>query len=108
MREVFLDSFENRKDMCEQFYINESELDGYNVIVAAYDTGDYSGDAFVLLEKDGKYFEVNGSHCSCYGLENQWGLEDTDSAALKIRADSKYSYGGFGMAKGVLKDHFGW
>ncbi|MCX6096816.1 MAG: hypothetical protein NT125_08960, partial [Candidatus Bipolaricaulota bacterium] len=38
---------------------------------------DYWGSAFVLLARDGRLYEVNGSHCSCFGLEGQWALEET-------------------------------
>jgi len=48
-----------------------------NILFASYGTGNYSGDAFVLFEKGGKLFEVDGSHCSCFGLENQWDPEET-------------------------------
>jgi len=47
-----------------------------NVLFAEYTYEDYEGYAFVLFEKDGKLYEVHGSHCSCYGLENQWEPEE--------------------------------
>ena len=43
-----------------------------NILFASYGQGGYEGDAWVLFEEDGKLFEVNGGHCSCYGLEGQW------------------------------------
>ena len=49
-----------------------------NVLFASYGEDNYSGDAFVLFERDGKLFEVNGSHCSCYGLEGQFEPEETN------------------------------
>lgn len=55
------------------------------IILAAYGGGSYEGDAFVLFERDGKLYEVNGSHCSCYGLEDQWTPEETSWAALAMR-----------------------
>lgn len=30
-------------------------------------------------------YEVNGSHCSCYGLEGQWEEEETTVEALAYR-----------------------
>lgn len=57
------------------------------IILAAYGGGSYNGDAFVLFERDGKLYEVNGSHCSCYGLEDQWKPEETSWAALAMRPD---------------------
>lgn len=107
--EVFIDGWYDLEGMLRDFKIGAGEVEGYNLIVAAYDTSDaYSGDAFVLLEKDGVYYEVNGGHCSCYGLEDQWNLEETAEEALKFRHDAEYSYGGFRIAKGALKQHFGW
>lgn len=50
----------------------------------------YSGDAYVLgYNKDlKKWFEVHGSHCSCYGLEDQWEEEyyDTEGQLLEVFA----------------------
>ena len=42
-------------------------------IIAAYHSEpDYEEDCWFLLRKDGEYFEAFGSHCSCYGYEEQW------------------------------------
>jgi hypothetical protein len=41
----------------------------------------------VIFEKDGKLWEVNGSHCSCYGLEGQWQPEETTWEAIAIHGD---------------------
>jgi len=56
-----------------------------NILFAAYGYANYSGDAFVLFEQNGKLYEVNGSHCSCYGLEDQWCTEETSLEALEFR-----------------------
>lgn len=61
------------------------------VIVADYEQGGYEGDAFVLFMRDGKLYEVHGSHCSCYGLEGQWEPEETTVGSLRHRlANSTY------------------
>ncbi len=60
---------------------------GYDVLLAYYSYEDYSGSAFVLLHKDGQLFEVNGSHCSCFGLEDQWEPEQTTVESLQHRLD---------------------
>ena len=62
-----------------------ADLEGAELIIAEYDYGNWEGSAFILYEKGGKLFEVNGSHCSCYGLEGQWNPEETSWAALKMR-----------------------
>lgn len=54
------------------FSITDKELEGVEILLASYTYEDYSGNAFVLFKRDEEYFEVNGSHCSCYGLEDQW------------------------------------
>ena len=62
-------------------------------MLASYTYENYSGDAFVLFRKNGKLYEVNGSHCSCYGLgeesiggsESQWQPEETTIESLKHR-----------------------
>lgn len=55
------------------------------ILFASYGTDNYSGDAFVLFEQDGKLYEVNGNHCSCMGLEGQWAPEETTLEALAHR-----------------------
>lgn len=59
------------------------------IIIASYTCGDYSGDAFVLYldRSDGKLYEVNGSHCSCFGLEGQWEPEEVSVDAMKHRIE---------------------
>lgn len=71
--------------MCRDFQVQPSVLDGANVLIASYTYEDYNGSAFVLFEKNGKLFEVNGSHCSCYGLEGQWEPEETTQQAVLLR-----------------------
>ena len=58
------------------------------IIVAAYEHEGYEGSAFVLFEREGKLFEAHGSHCSCYGLEDQWSPEETTPEALRMRLET--------------------
>lgn len=58
---------------------------GVEILLASYANECYSGSAFVLFRRDGSLFEVNGSHCSCYGLEGQWSPEETSVAELRHR-----------------------
>lgn len=60
---------------------------GAEILLASYGTTSYEGDAFVLFKRDGKLWEVNGSHCSCYGLEGQWEPEETTIEALRHRVN---------------------
>jgi hypothetical protein len=52
---------------------------------ASYTYENYSGDAHVLFEKDGKLWEVYGSHCSCNGLGGQWKPGHVTWEALALR-----------------------
>lgn len=52
--------------------------DGLIPIYGGHEYGDYSGNAsFLLIEPTtGKFFEIYGSHCSCYGFEGQFNPEE--------------------------------
>jgi hypothetical protein len=54
------------------------------IIFASYAT-DNDGDAFVVYKRKNLLYEVNGSHCSCFGLEGQWSPEVTSKMALGLR-----------------------
>lgn len=82
--------------MKSDFGIDDAALEGVTVLLASYTYEDYSGDAFVLFERGGKLYEVNGSHCSCHGLsessyddatETQWQPEETSIDALRHRLE---------------------
>lgn len=93
---VFLHNWSNVIDVLKDFddIFDPSDTDkqellnnhrGERILFASYGTDNYSGDAFVLFEKDGKLYEVNGSHCSCYGLEEQWKPEEVMLSELENR-----------------------
>jgi hypothetical protein len=73
--------------MKSDFGISDADLQGVNILLASYTYRDYEGDAFVLFEKGGQLYEVNGGHCSCYGLEGQWEPEETTKESLLHRLD---------------------
>ncbi len=80
--------FADYKDLRQQFEIRDDDASfpkPAQIIIAVYNQECYEGSAMVLFERDGKLFEVHGSHCSCMGLEGQWGEEETTWAALKMR-----------------------
>ena len=92
--------------MLIDFGIDKSVIEGCNIIVASYTYEDYQGDAYVLFEKDGSLYEVYGSHCSCYGLnechynedeETQWKPEIADIESIKFRLKK----GSWGKEEGV-------
>ena len=82
---VYFDEFSNEEDMLREFGITSEQLEGVDVLYASYDRADYEGWANVIFRKEGKLYEVNGSHCSCYGLEDQWEPEETTVKALLSR-----------------------
>ena len=86
---AYLGNFTCKKDVIKEFYCtNEKEFDDVKILLAWYGYGDYDGSAFVLFERDGKLYEVNGGHCSCYGLEEQWDPEETSVEALRHRIEN--------------------
>lgn len=82
---MFLHDWHNQEEMMEDFEISDNDMEGVTILLASYTDADYNGDAFVLFTRNGKLYEVNGSHCSCYGLEGQWEPEETTVEALLHR-----------------------
>lgn len=78
------------RNVFDEFNVPENERQDVEILLAVYECPPYEGSAFVLFKKYGKLYEVNGSHCSCYGLENQWSPEETSIEALKIRNMNVY------------------
>lgn len=79
-----VEAWEERKKEAATALEKEDYRD-IDVLLASYHTGGYEGDAFVLFKKNGKLFEVHGSHCSCYGLERQWQPEETTVESIRHR-----------------------
>lgn len=79
------EGFTDANDVFNQFSVNEDEQKDVKFIYAYYNQECYEGSAFVLFTREGKLYEVNGSHCSCYGLEDQWSPEETSVEALNKR-----------------------
>lgn len=61
------------------------------ILYADYTYEDYTGDCYILgynkLNK--QFFEINGSHCSCYELEGQWDEEYYESWELLSKCIEK-------------------
>lgn len=92
---VYLNDWEDckKQGLIDDFAITKEVLKGCKILLADYLYQDYSGDAYVIFVKEGKLYEVYGSHCSCYGLEGQWKPEETSIEFLenKIKNNSGYS-----------------
>ena len=81
---VFLNDFSDAESVFSNFELDKEKRDGINILFASYGQDHYSGDAYVLFEKNGKLFDVSGSHCSCYRLENQFDPSETTIEALTL------------------------
>lgn len=93
--------------IANDFGIPEEHLEGCTLIVAYMSVGSYGCDsaAFVVFEKEGNLYEVNASHCSCYGFSEsdysgdtrtQWKPEAVeDVQAILQRSDWGLAAGGY-------------
>ena len=77
-------------------------LDGLDVLIAYESVGSWGCDStsfYLFKDNKGKLYELHGSHCSCYGFEGQFRLEESNTEALKTRAKGKnyglFSTGGY-------------
>lgn len=92
---MYFDIFSDRYSVLSQFEVKSSqiaELEDAEFLFAAYGGRAWEGAAIVIYTHDGKLFEVNGSHCSCYGLERQWKPEETSWGALAMRKLDREEY----------------
>lgn len=80
---IYQDIFGEWKDVQEQYQMEEKEPD--EVLVAYYGYESYSGNSVVMYRNGTSYFIVEGSHCSCYGLEGQWNPEEYNSKELFLK-----------------------
>jgi hypothetical protein len=71
-------------DVVNSYCVERQYLDNYNILVAMVEGDGYEESSyFLLMEKStGDLFEVHGSHCSCYGFEDQFCLEKTEMSYL--------------------------
>ncbi len=79
--------FADSQDVFNNFQLSQDAREGLEIIYANYECGDYDGSATVFFysSNTGKYHEAYGSHCSCYGLEDQWGMEEINFKELENR-----------------------
>ena len=109
---MYFGGFRDMEDMVNQFEIKQSELADATIIAAVYEGGSYDGSAMVVYRKDGKLYEVHGSHCSCNGLEDCWNPEETSYDALMFRIEKGDMVGNYGrefvdtLVRGLMDDIF--
>jgi hypothetical protein len=89
----YFGNWECKEDVARDFQVEVKDLG--NVLFAWYGYGDYEGSAFVLFENDGKMYEVNAGHCSCYGLEGQWDPEEASVEALAHTLKEGYRFSSY-------------
>lgn len=69
------------------------EMPEPDVLFACYDVDGYEGEGLVIYKQDDKLYRVQGSHCSCYGLEHSWEPEETTAEAIEHELRNGYHYG---------------
>jgi hypothetical protein len=81
--------FESDEDIENKFQLPSGflKVSKLKTVYASYDDQCYSGEAFLVFIKTDtlELFEVNASHCSCYGLEGSFQLEPTVLDSIKLR-----------------------
>jgi hypothetical protein len=90
MENNYFGEFTSWADINSRFEIDEVEPD--NVLYACYDIDGYEGSASVIFRRGRKYYYNQGSHCSCYGLENQWEPEEFSSKSKFVDYLKKTKY----------------
>lgn len=88
MNKRYFQNFIDIDSLHKEFHIDSSIIKDEEVLIGWYGYGSYCGSANVLFQRDGKLYEVSGSHCSCYGLEGQWAPAETSWEALAMRTES--------------------
>jgi len=86
MEAIYTQDFNCREDVEREFEVKLGS--DINILFASYTYENYEGNAEVLFEQNGTYFEVSGGHCSCYGLEGQWIPCMTTLETIKFRLDN--------------------
>lgn len=71
-----------------------------HVLFAVKRSWSYEEDMYVLIEQDGKLFDIEGSHCSCYGFEGQWDPVETSLETIKMRIEQGR------LGEGYVSDSF--
>jgi len=84
---MYYGNFTCWNDVVDNFGIRDQNIDDVVVLFAAYDYECYDGFATVIYVQNGKFYFVHGSHCSCYGLEDQWDPDEMPLEALLHMAD---------------------
>ena len=88
MKPVFSGDFSDEQSVFAAFQLSDLDTAEVELLYAGYDCYRYEGQAFVLFRERGKLYEVNASHCSCYGLEDGWRPEETTLKDMRFRLEN--------------------
>jgi len=81
----------SKSNTAEDMNFVSEQLEKLDVLIAYESVGSWGCDStsfFVFKDKEtGTLYEMHGSHCSCYGFEGQFRLEETTIEALKSRVE---------------------
>lgn len=77
---VYYDEFSSHSDLP----YGDNNPKESQLVYAGYTYEDYSGSALIVFVREGKWYENNDGHCSCYGLD-EWAPEETSREALLMR-----------------------
>jgi hypothetical protein len=79
-------------DTAEDMQFVSEQLEKLDILIAYESVGSWGCDStsfFVFRNREtGVMYEMHGSHCSCYGFEGQFRLEETSIEALKCRVEN--------------------
>jgi hypothetical protein len=83
---IYNGEFTRASDVFDAFEVSADDRKDCIILYASYDIDGYDGSAHVIFYKDENLYEVNGGHCSCYGLEGQWDPEIIDLEVIRGKA----------------------
>lgn len=72
-----------------EFDVPEKAREGVEILWAQYDIGNWEGSAHVIYRENDQLYEVNASHCSCYGLEDMFAGEPIKRIHIYTRAKER-------------------
>lgn len=89
----YLFDWENytKDEILDEFEFN-GDRSKIEILFASYTYEMYSGEAFLIVKKENKLYEVNANHCSCYGLEGQFDLEETSIKQLEFYLEKGHKF----------------
>lgn len=87
MKSTFKNDFEDADNVFCAYDVPKEKRDGIEIIFADYTYKGYSGYSQVIFKENGSFYEVHGSHCSCFGLEGQWEPELIETETYRARMD---------------------